>query len=192
MNAVAIACLRPTQRYGVCEDCAERAEVRRLGPLAPGAAAPARCRLCGCRMANAGAFAPPAEPRPFTMADKALIRRMANMLPTHLLLELLNDRLMADLGPDAPRYTEAMLSDALRESSGGTAGVGGGSDWASLRRVLAKARRDGLLQRLTTEIVEDFAVVFSLSPAQALRLRETILSAQGTTSGGTTSGGTAR
>ena len=183
MNAVAITPLRPTQRYGVCDDCAERAEVRRLGPLAPGAAAPARCRLCGCRMVNVGTFAPPAEPRPFTLADRALIRRMGNMLPAHLLLELLNDRLVADLGPDAPRYTEAMLSDALREISGGTAGAGG-SDWASLRRVLAKARRDGLLQRLTTVIVEDFAVVFSLSPAQALRLRETILSAQDTTTGG--------
>ncbi|MEY2161396.1 hypothetical protein [Rhodanobacter sp. FW106-PBR-LB-2-11] len=134
-------------------------------------------------MSNAGPFAPPAEPRPFTMADKALVRRMGNMLPAPLLLELLNDRLVADLGPDAPRYTEAMLSDAVREISGGQAAAGG-SDWASLRRVLAKARRDGLLQRLTTEIVEDFAVVFSLSPAQALRLRETILSAQDTTTGG--------
>jgi hypothetical protein len=182
MNAVMLKPVSAQHRHDVCEDCAVRPEVRRLGPLPAGGTPPARCRLCGCRLSTADTSAPPAMPRPFTVADRSLIRRMGNMLPAHHLLELLNDRLIADLGPDAPRYTEMMLSDALREA-GGDAAAGGG-DWASLRRVLAKARRDGLLQRLTPAIVEDFAVIFSLSPAQALRLRETILSAQDTTNGG--------
>ncbi len=181
MSAVMLKPVSVQRRHDVCEDCSVRPEVRRLGPPAVGGAPTARCCLCGCRLSAADPSALPAQPRPFTVADRSLIRRMGNMLPAHHLLELLNDRLVADLGPDAPRYTEVMLSDALRDAG---SDAGGGGDWASLRRVLAKARRDGLLQRLTPAIVEDFAVIFSLSPAQALCLRETILSAQDTTNGG--------
>lgn len=166
------------RRFGVCLDCSSRPEVRRLDPAPAASRRSSRCRLCSCLLepgAVGVAHADPA-PRAFTAPDKALIRKMAAHLPSRQLLELLNDRLVADLGPDAPRYTEAMLADEMRLLPSADAVKSG--DWGGLRRVLATARRSGVLATITEQVIDDFAVIFSLSPAQALRLRDTVQSAQ--------------
>ena len=166
------------RRFGVCLDCSTRPEVRRLDPAPSSSRRSPRCRLCSCLLDADSVGGAPAEPAPrsFTAPDKALIRKMAAHLPSKQLLDLLNERLVADLGPDAARYTEAMLADEMRHLPAPETVASG--DWGGLRRVLAAARRSGVLASITEQMIDDFAIVFSLSPAQALRLRDTIQSAQ--------------
>jgi len=171
------------RRFGVCEECSTRPETRRLDPLPPGASAPARCRLCGCLLGGNHTTGIAAQPRQFTQVDRALIRKMASILPAAQLLDLLNDRLVADLGPDSPRYTTAMLADELRQLPAPEP-TASASDWGSMRKILATARREGVLAVITDQMVENFSVVFSLSPARSLRLRDLIQSAQSTDQGG--------
>jgi len=115
---------------------------------------------------------PTGAPRAFTLAEKSLIRKVHGFLPAQQLLDVLNERLLADLGPHAHKYTmehlQAELSDTADNSSVQT------SDWAGLRKALAHARRSGLLQQITPQIVDDFAVVYQLSAPQVLRLKEVL------------------
>ena len=113
-------------------------------------------------------------PRPFSAAEKALIRKVHGYMPTQQLLELLNERLAADLGPDEPPHTMEQLYAEIGDAEGSPEG---GHDWSSLRKLLAKARRDRVLEQVTRQIIDDFAVVFSLSPAQVLRLQDVLLRA---------------
>lgn len=115
-------------------------------------------------------------PRPFTAADRALIRRVHGYMPAAQLLEVLNERLHADLGPDEAPYTMEQLHAEIGELAGDA--PEGGHDWASLRKLLAKARRDGVLDGITRQLIDDFAVVFSLSAAQVLRLQDVLLRAK--------------
>lgn len=137
----------------VCIDCSKRPEAQHLGP--PPAA-------------NGTSSA-----RGFTPADRSLIKQVHSFMPTQKLLELLNERLLADLGPDARRYTIEQLHAELRTASATN------SDWAGLRKLLAQARQSGALDLITAQTIEDFAVVFSLTPAQAMRLKDVILSSRG-------------
>lgn len=116
------------------------------------------------------------RPRAFTPAEKALIRKVHGYMPAQQLLELLNERLAADLGPDEPEYAMEQLYDEIGEA--GEAAPAGGHDWSSLRKLVAKARRDGVLEKITRDVIDDFAVVFSLSPAQVLRLHDVLLRAK--------------
>lgn len=141
----------------VCTECSQRPEARRLG--APTAAA---------------ANKPPA--RQFTAAEKSLIRKLHGYMPAKQLLDLLNERLLADLGPDATRYSGEQLDAELR---GLPAAAGTKNDWASLRQLLARARSAGVLGGVGMQTVDDFAVVFSLTPAQVLHVKDVILGAQG-------------
>lgn len=140
-------------RLAVCGECRTRPEARRLGALPASAAAGAR---------------------EFTAADKSLIRSVQGYMPPRQLLGILNERLVADLGPDAEPYTMEQLHAEL-QTAPGSAGAG---DWASLRKLLAQARRQGVLEAVTPQLIDDFAVVFSLSPAQVLRLKDVVLSAK--------------
>lgn len=115
-------------------------------------------------------------PRPFNAGEKALIRRVHGYMPAQQLLELLNERLAADLGPDEQQHTMEQLYAEIGEADADA--PAGGHDWSSLRKLLAKARRDGVLERVTRQVIDDFAVVFSLSPAQVLRLQDVLLRAR--------------
>jgi len=149
-----------------------------------------RCRLCRCRLApddprdgvndhlcaecrkHPGAKRPPAPPRPFNAAEKSLIAKVHGFMPAQQLLALLNDRLLADLGPEAAPHTIEQLHEELRRAA--PAGAG---DWPTLRKLLGQARRDGVLERISAQTIDDFAVVFSLTPAQVLRLKDVVLTA---------------
>jgi len=120
-------------------------------------------------VASAGGASAPA--RNFTAADKALIRRIGASLPSSQLLAVLNDRLAADLGPDASPYTLEQLQQEFQDLPSSQ-----GDDWASLRHTLTRARRAGTLDLINAQAIGDFAVVFALSPAQVLRLKDALLS----------------
>lgn len=135
---------------GLCGDCRDRPEARRF---APGAAA---------------------GPREFTAADKSLIRSVAAYMSPRQLLGILNERLLADLGPDAEQYTMEQLHEELHANPAPARA----DDWAGLRKLLAAARREGVIEKVTVQVIDDFAVVFSLTSAQVLRLKDVVLSAR--------------
>jgi hypothetical protein len=158
-------------------------------------AARTRCRLCDCKLGGKGddlvtclclhcldrpeaaairssatrSQVRPA-PRDFTVADKELIRRIHVHLPAAQLLSLLNERLRADHGEASP-YTLEQLNAHLRTLRG-TAST---QDWANLRKIVRDARAEGVAQCVTAQMINDFAVVFSLTPAQVHRLRDVLL-----------------
>lgn len=139
----------------ICGDCRQHPAARRLGPVTTAA-----------KVAGAS--------RDFTTAEKALIRKVHGYMPPLQLLALLNERLQADLGDAASLYTIDQLHAEISSLPGGGLDAG---DWSGLRKYLAQARRDGLLQTLTAQIVDDFTVVFALSSAQQLRLKDIVLDA---------------
>ena len=114
--------------------------------------------------------------RDFTPADKGLIAKLSGFMPTEQLLTVLNERLLADLGPDASPYTMQQIFEEIEKV--GTPTPKDGHDWASLRKLLATARRNGVLDRIDEQRIDDFAVVFSLTPAQVLRLKDVLLSTE--------------
>ena len=146
---------------GLCRDCVTRPEARRFGVAPPGQ-----------RPAIVAAPSAPKAPRAFNAAEKALIKSL-RQLPAEQLLDILNGRASAETG-HVP-FTRTQLVDEL-EKHLETAAAGG--EWASLRKLLAQARRSGLLATVTLQMVDDFSVVFSLSPAQHMRLRDVIWNAQ--------------
>lgn len=115
------------------------------------------------------------KPRQFTAADKALIRKVHGYMSAQQLLDLLNERLVADLGDEETRYTIEQLYTEIGEVDTTPAG---GHDWQSLRKLLAKAKREGVLDTITRQVIDDFAVVFSLSSGQVLRLQDVLLRAK--------------
>lgn len=120
--------------------------------------------------ANAAATA-----RSFTAAEKGLIRKVHGFMPAKQLLDILNERLVSDLGPDAVPYTMGQLYGEIGDASGAPAG---GHDWPSLRKLLAKAERDGVLNAIDEQTIDDFAVVFSLNSKQVMVLKDIILQAK--------------
>jgi len=141
---------------GVCAACDRRPEARRLGQTPP---------------ASAGGAAAPA--RAFTAAELSLIQRVHAVMPLPQLLAILNERLMADLGPDAAPYTLEQLHATVSGWSG--AGTLGPNDWAATRKFLANARRQGILDRIDDSVINAFAVVFQLAPKQVLLLKDVVL-----------------
>lgn len=113
-----------------------------------------------------------ASARPFTTADKGLIRKVHGFMPAQQLLDILNERLVCDLGSDATLYTMEQLYAEVGDAMGAPAG---GHDWPSLRKLLAKAQRDGVLDKIDEQTINDFAVVFSLNPKQVLALKDIVL-----------------
>ncbi|MBN8260954.1 MAG: hypothetical protein J0L59_01360 [Xanthomonadales bacterium] len=140
---------------GVCGDCRKHPAAKRLGPV------PAQAQASG-------------GPREFTAAEKALIRRVHGYMPATQLLALLNERLAADGGDDSHLHT----MEQLHAETQSLPAAAGGADWTSLRKLLAKARRDGVLERITAQVIDDFSVVYALSPAQVLRLKDVVLTAK--------------
>lgn len=148
---------------GLCRDCKARPEAPR-GPgngHKPAAVAP------GPR-----ALVVPPQPRAFNAAEKALVRSL-HQLPAAQLLDILNGRAAAE--PNHVPFTLAQLQAELETLLERTAAA---DDWSSLRQLIARARRSGLLATITLQLVDDFSVVFRLSPAQHMRLRDVIRNAQ--------------
>lgn len=143
----------------VCSSCLARPEGKRI------LAFPKPSAVKSARSAGSA--------RDFTPADRALIKKVHGFMPAAQLLMVLNERLAADLGPDAAPYTIDQLHQEIEQSGSPT--PNGGHDWPSLRKLLAIARRDGVLSRIDEQRIDDFAVVFSLSPAQVLRLKDVLL-----------------
>jgi hypothetical protein len=141
----------------VCASCGTRPEAGRLGEPCDGAAE---------TTIQKGA-------REFTPAELALIRRVHALMPLPQLLAILNERLMADLGPDAAPYTQAQLQAAVAGWS--VPGTLGSQDWAATRKFLANARAQGILDRIDEGVINAFAVVYQLSPKQVLLLKDVIL-----------------
>lgn len=112
-------------------------------------------------------------PRPFSTAEKSLIRKVHGYMPAAQLLELLNERLAADFGPDEDQHTMEQLRAEVGHID---SAPDGDHDWTSIRKLLAKAKRDGILGKITRQVIDDFAVVYSLNSAQVLRLQDVLLS----------------
>lgn len=147
----------------LCRSCENRPEARRLG--AP-SSLPARD-------GKSSRHSKPA--RAFTAAERALIRKVHGYMPAPQLLSILNERLVCDLGPDAAPYTMEQLYAEIGDATGAV--PAGGHDWASLRKLLARAKRAGVLALITEQVIDDFAVVFSLNTKQVLSLKEILLRA---------------
>lgn len=149
----------------ICSSCKSRPEARRLGVPIPHA------RTTGAHAASLGKSA-----REFTVAEKSLIRKLHGHMPAQQLLGLLNERLAFDLGPDALPYTMEQLYAEIGDAAADA--PAGGHDWASLRQLLAKAQRSGVLEAVTEQVINDFAVVFSLNQKQVLILKDIALQAK--------------
>lgn len=113
--------------------------------------------------------------REFTVADRTLVRRVQAYMAPAQLLHLLNERLQADSGDPAASYTMDQLHALLRDTPAPSRAP---SDWSDLRRHLAQARRDGVLNAITAKSIDDFGVVFALSQAQLVRVKDVVLSAK--------------
>lgn len=114
--------------------------------------------------------------RPFTVAEKGLIRKVHGFMPAQQLLDILNERLVCDLGEDAVLYSMEHLHTEIGDATGGIPVAG--HDWPSLRKLIAKAERDGVLDAINEQVINDFAVVFSLNQKQVLVLKDIILQAK--------------
>lgn len=138
---------------GICGDCRNHPDAQKLAPTAPKGTS-----------------------RPFNAAEKSLIARVHGYMAPHQLLDVLNTRLEAD-DPDAIAHTMEQLQAEIRAAAADAAEKNGGRDWASLRKLLAGAQRSGLLAKINSQLVDDFAVVFQLTPAQVLRAKDVVLGA---------------
>ena len=180
----------PTTR-AVQERLVVAGRVEGEGPLASGRNAGQRCRLCGCSIdsdpeadrtipacgsckarPDAHERKAPAA-RGFTEADRSLIRKIHGYMPRTQLLGILNDRLRSDLGPDAKPYSIEQLHAEIAALPG--AKPGGDHGWAGLRKLLAHAKQTGTLDQIDEQVINDFAVVFSLSPKHLMRLKDVLL-----------------
>ena len=122
---------------------------------------------------DARASAGPQATRAFTDADRSLISKVHGYMPRIQLLGILNDRLRSDLGPDVQPYTIEQLHAEIAALPGSE--PGGEHGWGGLRKLLAQAKRAGTLDRINDQIINDFAVVFSLSPKHLMRLKDVLL-----------------
>jgi hypothetical protein len=114
----------------VCGSCKQRPEARRLGKGVGNAFGSARA---------------------FTDAERALISKLHGYMPAAQLLGILNERLMSDVGPDAMLYSMEQLYAEIGEAA---AASGGTRDWPSLRKLLAQARRSGVLEAVSEQVNE--------------------------------------
>jgi hypothetical protein len=148
----------------LCSSCVGRPEARRLGlELVTSAAG-----------TSISATSAPLPARDFTVAERSMINKLHGYMPAQQLLDLLNERLRGDLGPDAAPYG----LDQLREVIGDMALAAPAlvtNGWGAQRKLIAQARRSGVLARIDEQVINDFAVVYSLSAKQVLHLRDALL-----------------
>lgn len=116
---------------------------------------------------------PGQKPRDFSASDKALIRKVHGYMAPLQLLGILNERLVSDTGDGAVLYTIDQLKAEIASVT--TAVPTTGNDWGMLRKLLAKARHEGVLDLIDEQVINDFAVVYSLSQKQVLTLKDILL-----------------
>jgi hypothetical protein len=152
---------------GLCGSCADRPESKQL-PRDP----------MGRPIARPRAVPTPSAARAFTPADQSLIKSTHAFMPLAELLNILNLRREADAPATAP-YTMAQLTTELQTLALVTKAAGAeADDWAQLRKLIAQARTTGVLQTISPTTIDDFAIVFQLSPAQVMTLKDVIAHAQ--------------
>lgn len=149
---------------GLCSSCKIRPEAKRLGVVIDH---PSK---------QTSPLKKHTSARDFTVAEKALIKKVHGYMPAQQLLNILNERLVCDLGPDAIHYSMDQLYAEIGDTS--LAVPSGGHDWVSLRKLLAKADRDGVLHQVTEQTINDFAIVYSLNHKQVMVLKDIVLQAQ--------------
>lgn len=148
----------------LCDSCKGRREARRLGSPAAQSSKP--------ETSNSHISV---SARAFSAAEKALIAKVHGYMPAQQLLDILNERLAPDLGSAQPHTMEQLYTEL-----GGAAGAvpAGGHDRASLRKLLNRAKNSGVLNVITEEVINDFAVVFSLNHRQLLVVKDIIVQAR--------------
>lgn len=116
------------------------------------------------------------KPREFTSADKALIRKVHGYMVPQQLLQILNERLISDIGAGVALYTLDQLKAEIAGVSAAMPPIPvGGNDWGSLRKLLATAKRTGVLAQIDEQVINDFAVVYSLNQKQVMSLKDILL-----------------
>lgn len=154
---------------GLCRDCQTRPEAGRFGKPT----VTVTTRTVGPPPPRSAPSTPPV-PRGFSPAEKSLIRSIHGYMPAAQLLDILNTRLVADVGAGAVPFTMEQLHAEVQHLIDPSQAI----DWAGLRDILTRARRCGLLAEITPQLVDDFATVFQLSPAQLTHVRDVIRNAQ--------------
>jgi hypothetical protein len=124
----------------------------------------------------AGLKPQPGRPREFNVAERSMIHRLHGFMAPEQLLSILNDRLVADIGEGAVRYSMDNLYAEIKSGMGNSEDTA--FDWANLRKRLAAARKSGLLDQIDAQVIEDFAVVFSINTRQAMTLKDILLQDQ--------------
>lgn len=145
----------------LCGACEDRPEAKRLSRVTR-------------KKTTEGVGAAPASARDITPAEKSLIRKLHGFMPAQQLLGILNERLYCDLGPDAAPYTIDQLYAEIGEGAV-TAPAGGTLDWAGMRKLLSQAKKSGVLASINEQVINDFAVVYSLNAKQVLGLKDILL-----------------
>lgn len=127
------------------------------------------CSGCRDRAKAAARGGEQSVPRAFSAGELSLIRKLHGRMPAQQILDILNERLVADMRDDEPPYSLADLRGAVSTAASEPSG------WASLRKRLAEARSTGVLDQVNEQLINDFAVVFSLSAKQVLQLKDVLL-----------------
>lgn len=138
------------------------------------------CSFCattpdGRRLRKIGATDGQAVPasREFSAAEKSLIQRMHRFTSASELLGVLNERLSFDRGDSAVPYRLEEVTREINQIT--TPAPVSGRDWVGMRKLINQARRDGVLPLINEQVINDFAVVFSLNTRQVLGLKDVLL-----------------
>ncbi len=171
------------EQLGACSFCQQRPQDLKRRPVMVSAPPPApppapQARHRAVQAPPITQFVPsrptpaaePAQARVFTQVDVILITKMHRLLPHRELLNILNER---RVGPEL-HTLEALTSKIAELGSGPTRG---GGSWAGTRQLLAEARRNGTLAKVTEQTIDDFAVVYSLNARQVMTLKDNVLPA---------------
>jgi hypothetical protein len=111
--------------------------------------------------------------REFTPAEKSMIQKMHRFTSASELLGILNERLSFDLGSAAVPYRLEQVNREINELA--VPAPVSGRDWVGMRKLINQARRDGVLPLINEQVINDFAVVFSLNTRQVLALKDVLL-----------------
>lgn len=163
---------------GLCASCKNSPEAEDLALPRQAPGAPTPIQPFANLVASVTGAKLPLPARAFSEADRALIRRIGAFMPAQKLLDILNERLTCDLGTDESLFTMDQLSAALQEAHGGGDPTSLGRDWPSVRKLLAQARRAGVLDQINEQVINDFAVVFQLNAKQVVELKDIVLGAK--------------
>jgi hypothetical protein len=147
-----------------------------------------RCQRCGLRLSEENdddleqalceAHKKPRSmpsPREFNDAELAMINRLHRFMPTTQLLHTLNERLAADAPGQGSRFTMNQLEQAIAKPKAKPHAMSG--SWADTRKQLSAASRAGTLALVDEQLIDDFAIVYSLNARQVMMLKDIVLPA---------------